>query len=72
MSSEAAGLDLQRRNRQIAAALGVSDTTVGIVRRKLESGSQIGKRDKTIGKDGKARSGSLSRRRCTFRERSQA
>ena len=45
----------ERSNNQIATALGVSDTTVGTVRRELESISQIGKLKTTIGADGKSR-----------------
>jgi N6-adenosine-specific RNA methylase IME4 len=45
----------ERSNNQIAQALGVSDTTVGTVRSQLESTSQIGKLETTVGADGKAR-----------------
>jgi ParB-like chromosome segregation protein Spo0J len=45
----------ERSNNQIAQALGVSDTTVGTVRKELESTSQIGKLETTVGADGKAR-----------------
>lgn len=44
-----------KSNAQVASALGVSDTTVGTVRKELEVTSQIGRLEKTIGKDGKAR-----------------
>jgi MT-A70 len=45
----------ERSINQIAIALGVSDTTVGTVRSELESTSQIGKLETTIGADGKSR-----------------
>jgi len=42
-------------NRQVAEQVKVSPTTVGVVRRGLESTDQIGQLKKTTGKDGKAR-----------------
>jgi hypothetical protein len=42
-------------NRQIAEQVNVSPTTVGAVRRELESTDQIGQLEKTRGKDGRAR-----------------
>lgn len=48
----------ERSNNWIAQALGVSDTTVGTVRRELEASSQIGKMEKTVGADGRTRTAS--------------
>lgn len=45
----------EKSNVQIADGLGVSDTTVGTVRRRLEETSQIGRLEKTTGADGKER-----------------
>ena len=44
-----------KSNRQIAAMLGVSHTTVGVFRSKLEATGQIGQLKATVGKDGRAR-----------------
>jgi hypothetical protein len=43
----------ERSDRQIAAALGVSHTTVATVRDELEGGGQIGHLNETTGADGK-------------------
>jgi len=45
----------ERSNRQVAEGLGVSDNTVGSVRRDLEATAQIAQLDKTVGADGKER-----------------
>jgi ParB-like chromosome segregation protein Spo0J len=45
----------EKSNRQIAAELNVSPTTVGTVRQELEATVQIGQLERTVGKDGKAR-----------------
>ncbi len=56
---EAIGRILRRNpamsNRQVAAKVGTSPTTVGEVREQLESTVQIGQLEKTVGKDGKER-----------------
>src|SRR5262249_30875653 len=45
----------EQSNRQIAAGLGVDDTTVGDARRRLEATAGIPQLKKTVGADGKAR-----------------
>lgn len=42
----------EKSDRQIAAGLGVSHTTVAGVRAEAEAGGQIGHQEKTVGKDG--------------------
>lgn len=45
----------ERSNRQVAKDLGVDDKTVGAARKDLLSTAEILQLDRTIGKDGKAR-----------------
>lgn len=45
----------EKSNRQIAAGLGVSDKTVGAIRKDMERTAEIPQLKKTEGKDGKAR-----------------